>query len=68
MTGMIYFQPARRGLMAGKLRCDFKYSQLLATLANLDLVANTHLERRNVHLAAIHFHVAMAHDLPRLAP
>src|ERR1700691_4523030 len=65
---VIHLQPAGRYLVAREFRRGFEYCEFLAAFADLDLVADTYLERRNVHLAAIHFHMAVAHDLARLAP
>src|SRR6202789_1126325 len=65
---VIHLQPAWRYLVARELRRGFEYCELLAAFADLDVVAHTYLERRDVHLAAIHFHMAVAHDLARLAP
>src|SRR5271156_1761290 len=65
---VIHLQPARRYLVARELRRGFEYCEFLAAFADLDLVAHTYLERRDVHLAAIHFHMTVAHDLARLAP
>ncbi len=65
---VVHLQPTRRYLVTGEFRRGLEHRELLAALADLYLVAHTHLEGRNVHFAAIHFHMAVAHDLPRLAP
>src|SRR6266404_6518280 len=63
----IDLQPHRRRLMTGKIPCDFKNWNLAAALANLNLFADGDLVRRNVDLLPIHLHVAVTHQLARLA-
>ena len=52
--------------MAGKVARDLDHASDSCCLRERDLIAHIHLVRRNVHLAAIHFHVAVANKLPRL--
>jgi len=63
----IDFEPRRRISVSGKFLCLLENRQLTAGLANHDLIANTDLERWDVHLAAIHIDVAVTNQLTRLA-
>src|SRR5580700_35175 len=64
----IHFQPVRQRAMARELLRKLQNSQLLAVLADGNLLARAHFIRRNVHLATVHGDVAVAHQLPRLPP
>ncbi|SPE45587.1 hypothetical protein SBA7_900029 [Candidatus Sulfotelmatobacter sp. SbA7] len=59
-------QPTRRILMTGKFLGLLENRQLAATLADGNLVAHIRLVRGDVDLAAVHMHVAVAHQLAGL--
>src|SRR5208282_2728664 len=63
----IDLQPHRRRLMTGKILRGFENRHLAAALANRNLFAHADLVRRDVHLAPIHLHVPVTHQLARLA-
>src|SRR4051794_13794772 len=52
--------------MAGEFLRHFQHDQLFAVLANHDLIACVHLERRNVDLATVHGNVTVADQLASL--
>src|SRR5262249_48957663 len=64
----VHFQPAYNRLVARVLARALDHRKLLGLVANLDLIARADLERRDVHPASVDVDVAMADDLPRLAP
>src|SRR6202034_3883079 len=64
----IYFQPVGQRAVAGKFLGHFQYNELLAVLADGNFLARAHFVRRNVDLAIVDGDVAMANQLPRLAP
>src|SRR5581483_5860508 len=53
--------------MAGEFLRLLQNRQLATAFANGDFLTDADLVRWNVDLAAIHLHVTMAHELPRLA-
>src|SRR5450432_2344195 len=64
----IHFQPVRHRTVAGEFLGQFEHRELLAALANGDLVSGADFERRNVDLLAVDGDVPMAHQLARLTP
>src|SRR5580704_3881236 len=64
----IHFQPVGQRTVAGKFLSQFEHGELLALLANGNLLARTHFIGRNVDLAIVHGHVSVPHQLPRLPP
>src|ERR1700761_5267118 len=60
-------KPLRGLLVARKLGRAFEHRHLLRALADLDLIDHLNLIGGDVYLSSIHFDVAVAHDLARLA-
>ena len=56
-----------RILVAGELLGLLQNTQLPAAFPDRDLLAHTDFVGRNVHLAAVHMHMAVAHQLASLA-
>src|SRR5712671_2749488 len=64
----IHFEPVRHGAVAGEFLGQFEYRELLAALADGDLMPGAYFERRNVDLLAVDCHMPVTHQLARLAP